>query len=100
MDNSQDSEGMKPLGGYNQTRQVREDAKAKRHEENFIKSLPIGSVNNVLRDVDTCIMRQRHDKAMSALLDLTEREFDLAKGDEKLAVHEKISQVAHILGWL
>lgn len=94
-----DNTPMKPLGGLNKTRQNREEAKkAKRNQENAMKSQ--SSVVNILSDADAFVADQHHGKAMGVLLDLVEKDFDSMKGDEKLAVHEKISYVALSLGWL
>ena len=95
-----DNTPMKPLGGLNKTRQNREEAKkAKRNQEkNAMKSQ--SSVINILSDADAFVADQHHGKAMSSLLDLVENDFDSMKGDEKLAVHKKLSSVACLLGWL
>lgn len=93
-------EDAKPLGGHNQTRQNRVDARAKRNEENTSLSLSDGWVYNVLSEVDAWILGGNHALAMDRLLDLVENKMNSIKGDEKLDVHEKISQVAQYMGWL
>merc|ERR1712194_94074 len=92
---------MKPLlGGHNQTRQNREDAKLKRNQQNATSSMPTGPVKDTLNKADACILDQQYDRAVGMLLDLVETDMDLIKGCEKLAVHEKISHAASLLGWL
>jgi len=92
---------LKPLGGLNKTRQNREDAKAQHAQVNCITSVPnIGSVDIILSEADISIANGEHGKAMYILLDLVEREMDSIKGDVKLDVHNKISHVACLLGWL
>lgn len=91
---------LKPLGGLSKTRQSREDAKAQRDLENGVTCQLSSVVENVLRQADALIVNQDYGEAMSVLLDLVERDMDDIKGDEKLAVHKKISYAACLLGWL
>ena len=101
LDTAQVVKGIKPLGGLNQTRQNRVDAKTKRNQEkdSTISQLS-GLVENILSEVDALMKDKKHGKAMSRLLDLVETEMDSIKGDEKLAVHKKMSHVSSVLGWL
>lgn len=93
-------QALKPLGdGMNRTRQKREDAKAKRElESNNTKRNTSG--NNMFREVDGLLHDGRHDEAMAALLYLVEKKNNPLEGETKLAVHRKISVIAHSIGWL
>lgn len=96
LDTQQVDTPLKPLGGLNKTRQMREDAKKQRAQGN----VPFSSIENTLKDVDALLASGENGSAMKILLDLIEENFDSIKGDEKLAVHKKISLVACLLGWL
>ena len=88
------------LGGFNRTRQNREDAKVKRNQQNATLSTPLGPIGGVLNEVDGYIMDRQYGRAMTTLLELVETDMDSIRRDEKMAVHENISHVACLLGWL
>lgn len=90
----------KPLGGLNQTRQKREDAKAKRSEAENTLPDPSGSVEVAFSKIDEFTKEQKHAEAMAKLLDLVETQMDSINGDEKLALHKQMAHVAALLGWI
>ena len=93
---------LKPLGGLNKTRQKREDAKARRgdKENTTVSTPPKSLVENILDKVDALIDNQQHGAAMAMLLDVVDNDLGSITGDEKLAVHTKVAQIAGLLGWL
>ncbi|KAL9183089.1 hypothetical protein ACHAXT_004876 [Thalassiosira profunda] len=94
-----DGRALMPLGGLNKTRQKREDAKAKREQEKAeALSDSTFSIDAVLIEVDGLIADEMYGKAMEVLLDVVETKMDTLGGEEKLAVHKKVSHTAGQLG--
>ena len=75
---------MKPLGGLNKTRQMRENAKALRGQEvaATVHPKPNGSVIMALEEADSFIANKKYGNAMIVLLHLVEKEMDSINGDE------------------
>ena len=97
---------LKPLGGgYNKSRQARENAKA-RHEQNKqldttnIKDEQTDPIESTLIKAEAYAANGQYPQAMNMLLGLLENENLVIQGDTKLKVHENISTVASKLGWL
>lgn len=103
-DPSVNDENIKPLGGHNRTRQVREDAKMKRDKGCTDLSSTLSStsctVEKALGSADGHLLAGRADAAMTALLDVVENEIESISSGEKLSLHEKIAEAATLLGWL
>jgi predicted ABC-class ATPase len=88
-----------PLGGRkNKTRQIIDNAKARRTQESS-RIQVCSTVEQMLTKADEFIAIQDYGKAMAMLLDLVEKETKLSS-DTKLALHTKVSCVASLLGWL
>jgi len=91
---------MQPLGdGTNRTRQRREDAKLKRDLDSK-KSQSEVSIEEAIKNADELILDGLRNEAIILLLNLVENKNNLLKGESKLAVHGKISVIAHSLGLL
>ena len=97
-----DSPDLKPLrGGLNRTKQRIEDAKeAKRAEAMTKKVQNTSHVGKILREADSLIENRKYGEALDVLLSSIEGDFALLQGDDKLAIHAKVAQVAGQLGWL
>ena len=94
---------LKPLGrgGLNKTRQKREDAKAKRAQQNAASSEPSNnSVETLLATADALVDMQQYGQAMAGLLEFVENKMESISGDEKLELHKKVAHIADLLGWL
>lgn len=93
---------LKPLkGGLNRTKQIIDDAKkAKRSQSSSSEAEQGGYVRDILRRADSLIVQKEYGHAMDVLLSSIEGDFALIKGDDKLAIHAKVAQLAGILGWL
>ncbi len=90
---------MRPLGdGTNRTRQRREDAKVKRGLDSKTKFRV--SNEDVIRKADELVSDGLRNEAILLLLNLVENENNSLQGEYKLAVHGKISAIAHSLGLL
>jgi hypothetical protein len=88
-----------PLGGQkNKTRQIIDNAKARRTQESS-RIKVCSTVEQLLTKADSLISIQEYGKSMVILLDLVENETKLSS-DTKLALHTKVSCVASLLGWL
>jgi hypothetical protein len=80
---------LKPLGG------MKNKTKSRRGQ---INSTPL--VETVLRKADQLIARHEHLRAINMLLDLLENEMINLEGNEKLALHTKVSHLLSVLGLL
>lgn len=88
-----------PLGGQkNKTRQIIDNAKARRTQESS-RIQVCSTVEQMLTKADSLIAIQEYGKAMVILLDLVDKETKLSS-DTQLSLHMKVSCVASLLGWL
>lgn len=92
---------LKPLGGgLNRTKQRIEDAKKARRAQTTRTAQRSSHVEETLHEADSLIANQKYGDAMDVLLSSIEGDFAFVKGDDKLAIHAKVAQVAGVLGWL
>jgi len=87
-------------GGLNKTKQRIEDAKKARRAQTTRTAQHSSHVEDTLREAESLIANQKYGDAMDVLLSLIEGDFALIKGEDKLAIHAKVAQVAGVLGWL
>jgi hypothetical protein len=99
---------LKPLGsGLNRTRENRENAKARRQDneqrdatKSAVADKSSSAIDNALSKAHCYMANDKHADAMDVLLGLLENENNAIQGESKLKVHESISFVASKLGWL
>ena len=91
---------MKPLGGLNKTRQMRENANALRGQEvaATVHPKPNGSIIMALKGAASFIANKKYGNVMSVLLHLVEKEMDSINGDEKLSLRKRFLMLDHCLG--